>query len=104
MPLNIIETSKIFAMKNIQYIGCLVLLALCFGELSAQESYNASGGEASGTGGSSSYSIGQVFSTHHKSGKGSFSSGVQQPYEILILTGIDVRAISLELSVFPNPT
>lgn len=104
MPLNVIKTFKIFAMKNIQHIGCLVLLALCFGELSAQESINASGGEASGTGGSSSYSVGQTFYTHHTSGKGSFLSGVQQAYEIMILTGIDVKAISLELSVYPNPT
>ncbi len=104
MSLNIIEPTKIFAMKNIKYIGCLVLLALCFGELSAQESINASGSEAAGTGGSSSYSVGQTFYTHHTSGKGSFLSGVQQPYEILVLTGIDVKAISLELSVYPNPT
>jgi hypothetical protein len=32
------------------------------------------------------------------------SHGVQQPYEISIVLGLDNRSINLELSAYPNPT
>jgi hypothetical protein len=72
--------------------------------LRAQESLNGSGGEGAGTGGSSSYSIGQVVYTTETGANGSVSQGVQQAYEISIITGINETAINLQLSANPNPT
>ena len=47
-------------------------------EIHSQKSVAASGGDASGTGGSSSYSIGQVFYSNHTGLNGSEAQGVQQ--------------------------
>tara|TARA_B100000809_G_scaffold241111_1_gene264022 strand:+ start:1267 stop:1749 length:483 start_codon:yes stop_codon:yes gene_type:complete len=73
-------------------------------ELHAQESPTASGGEATGAGGTASYSVGQVVYTTNTGTNGSITQGVQQPYEISIVTGIDETTINLEMSVYPNPT
>ena len=64
----------------------------------AQESFNASGGNASGTNGSVSYSLGQVFGNTDAF----ISQGVQQPYEIFSV-GIKEVALSKAISIFPNP-
>ena len=79
---------------------------LLFGLMSihAQESVVTSGGEATGTGGSSSYSIGQVAYTTQEGSNGSVAQGVQQPYEISTTVGIEVANINIGLSVYPNPT
>ena len=72
--------------------------------LNAQETVTTTGGEATGTGGTTSYSIGQVVYTTQEGANGSVSQGVQQPYEISTTVGIDETSIKLEMSVFPNPT
>tara|TARA_B100000780_G_scaffold264553_1_gene219297 strand:- start:765 stop:1244 length:480 start_codon:yes stop_codon:yes gene_type:complete len=82
----------------------LSILLLCFGgALNAQSANTASGGEATGTGGSVSYSIGQIAYTSNTSDNGTVSQGVQQPYEIYTV-GIQETALEITLSVFPNPT
>lgn len=83
---------------------CVVFLFFGLGGLHAQENTTASGGEASGTGGTSSYTVGQVFGSTITGSSGTMTQGVQQPFEIFILTGIDEASISLNLSVYPNPT
>lgn len=70
----------------------------------AQETIPASGGDASGVGGSVSYTVGQVAYTTNIGLGNSIGEGVQQPYEISAITGIEVPGIDLELIVFPNPT
>lgn len=80
------------------------LLLFALGGLQAQESPTASGGEATGAGGTTSYSVGQVFNTTITGTNGSVSPGVQQPYEIFVVTGIKETAINLKMSVYPNPT
>ncbi len=49
--------------------------------VNAQESIVASGGDASGSGGSSSYSVGQVFYSNYTGSNGSEAQGVQQADE-----------------------
>ncbi len=72
--------------------------------LHAQESVPASGGDASGSGGSVSYSVGQLFFMTHTGENGSVAEGVQQPYEISVVTGIqEAVGIDLVVSAFPNP-
>ena len=81
-----------------------VFLLLGLGGLYAQEAVTATGGEASGSGGTVSYSVGQVVYSTTAGTNGSVAPGVQQPYEIAIITGIEVTEINLELSAYPNPT
>jgi hypothetical protein len=83
----------------------LALLAgLSLQSLYAQELPVSSGGEATGTGGSLSYSVGQVVYSTYTGSNGSVAQGVQQPYEIST-TGINnPTGISLEMVVYPNPT
>ena len=82
--------------------AAFVLLGL--GGLYAQESPIATGGEATGTGGTASYSVGQIVYTTATGSNGSVAQGVQQPYEIQVVTGVNETSINLEMSVYPNPT
>jgi hypothetical protein len=69
----------------------------------AQESANASGGDATGSGGTVAYSIGQVVYTTNTGSNGSVAQGVQHAYEIFTV-GIKETALNISLSAFPNPT
>ena len=81
------------------------IIALIFSVgLHAQETVPATGGDATGAGGSSSYTVGQVVYTTNTGTNGSVAQGVQQPYEISTSVGIEVTAINLELVAYPNPT
>lgn len=83
----------------------ILLLALGVTGLRAQEAVPASGGNALGSGGSCSYTIGQLAYTSISGTSGSFTQGVQQPYEILVLTGIEKnQGINLMVNAYPNPT
>jgi hypothetical protein len=91
-------------MKHKKTITSVAFLLLGLGGLQAQESPTATGGEATGTGGIASYSVGQVVYTTATGTNGSVAQGVQQPFEISITTGINETSINLEMSVYPNPT
>ena len=91
-------------MKHKKTIFSVAFLLLGLGGLHAQESPTAAGGEAIGVGGSASYSVGQVVYTTNTGSNGSVEQGVQQPYEISATGGINESSISLEMSVYPNPT
>ncbi|MDP3914975.1 MAG: T9SS type A sorting domain-containing protein [Bacteroidota bacterium] len=98
-------------------------------ELQAQEAIVAAGGNASGSGGSINYTIGQVIYTTNTGTNGSGVQGVQQGYEILVVPGLksatalnmvknskinslsslvtgieDPKFINLKCIVYPNPT
>ena len=71
----------------------------------SQQSVNSVGGEATGSGGSFSYSVGQVVYTMKSNSSGTLNEGVQQTYTIIDSTGsADELSIDLEMKVFPNPT
>ena len=86
----------------------IVLIAFCifgFGSaIRAQNAIPASGGNAIGSGGSVSYTVGQVVYTKYTGTNGSVAQGVQQPYEISVVTEtVEAKDISLEIEVYPNP-
>lgn len=82
-----------------------LMLGLGFSGLKAQVAIPATGGDISGNGGSVSYTIGQVNYQAHSGTSGSVIEGVQQPYEISIVTSIArAEGINLLMSAFPNPT
>jgi len=83
-----------------------IVLALGYSlvELYGQGIIPASGGFASSSGGTVSYTIGQVFYTFQSGTNGSIIEGIQQPYEITVVSGTEeAREINLILSVYPNP-
>jgi len=85
-------------------LSALILIVLGLG-LHAQTVIPATGGSASGSAGTVSYSIGQVVYTTNTGANGSVAQGVQQPYEISYVSGIDeAQVISLAVSAYPNPT
>jgi hypothetical protein len=92
-------------MRNKKLKFCTVLwLFIGLTGLQAQNTISASGGNASGSGGSVSYTIGQVVYNTYTGTNGSAAQGVQQPFEISVVTGIEEALdISLEIMVYPNP-
>lgn len=70
--------------------------------LQAQQSIHGSGGNATGAGGSASYSVGQIVYTTNTGTTGSVAQGVQQAAEVML--GVEVTEINLQLNIFPNPT
>jgi hypothetical protein len=92
---------------KVKSLGVATLLTFGFSlsTVLAQESVNATGGNATGSGGSASYSVGQVAYKTHTGTNGSVAEGVQQPYEISVVTGLEeAKNISLTVSAYPNPT
>jgi len=85
--------------------SAVLLLGLGLTGLQAQESLNATGAMATGSGGNAAYSVGQVVYTTNTSGaNGSVAQGVQQLYEISIVTAIEQgKGIDLSMAVYPNP-
>jgi hypothetical protein len=88
---------KLFVIVAILFSGIL---------LTAQEAILSTGADVSGSGGSVSYSTGQVFfKTHPGTNDYSIAEGVQQPYEISVVTGFEeADEINLMYMAFPNPS
>ncbi len=90
-------------MKHSRIKTALFVLLNTIG-LYAQETVPATGGDAIGSGGSSSYTIGQVVYTINTGTNGTAINGVQQPYEISTITAIEMaKDIGLSFSVYPKP-
>lgn len=89
-------------------LSALFLFGLGLTGIQAQDTHEAvstSGGNASGSGGTVSYSVGQIVYTTNSGTNGTVSQGVQQPYEISILTELEeAKGIDLSITAFPNPT
>ena len=85
----------------------LIFLTLFgFGLLSvrAQSTISTAGGNATSSGGTVSYTVGQVAYSTQTSSAGTITQGVQQPFEIFVATALEqAKDISLQLQVFPNP-
>lgn len=82
----------------------VLLLGLGFTGLHAQEAITTSGGNGSGGGGSVSYTIGQIVYTTNTGSNGTVAQGVQQPFEISVVTAVEeAKDISLDFVVYPNP-
>ncbi|MFZ4463993.1 MAG: T9SS type A sorting domain-containing protein [Bacteroidales bacterium] len=89
-----------------KYLKLFTLLLLTFGlsRLHAQNAKLSGGGSATGTGGSVTFSIGQIVTSTISETNGSLAQGVQQPFEISIIEGIEeAEGIQLEVSAYPNP-
>ena len=88
--------------KHLKISVVLAMLLVPFG-LRAQVSMNAAGGNAVGDGGFVSFSVGQTAFSANAGSNGSVTQGVQQPYEISVLS-VSENAENINLSVYPNPS
>jgi hypothetical protein len=79
------------------------LLSFSVNAQTSHQVLSATGGDASGSGGSVAYSVGQIVYTTSTGTSGSVAQGVEQAYEISSV-GIKETALNISLSVFPNPT
>lgn len=90
--------------RNKPFFLFFLITIISFVKSYSQESATVSGGNATGIGGSSSYSVGQTTFTSQTSSGGLITLGVQQPYEIATLGNDDFAEINLVMSAYPNPT
>lgn len=90
-------------MKIIFKLTGLFIFVSHFAPVMAQQNVVAAGGESTGSGGSVSYTYGQVDFINTTGAGGSITQGVQQPYEIYDLSGITAPVLQISLSLFPNP-
>jgi len=86
-----------------------LLIVFCFSGygtiIQAQSTIPATGGNAAGAGGQISYTVGQVVYTTITATAGSVTQGIQQPYEISIVTSVNTpEDLNVECMVYPNPT
>jgi hypothetical protein len=94
---------------NMRYIrlklSVVLLLVLGLKGLQAQESVIATGGNGTGSSGSVSFTVGQIAYQTFSAISGSVNEGVQQPFEISVVSGIE-EAIGINLSIraYPNPS
>lgn len=91
-------------MKYKKTVICIAFLLLGLGGMYAQENTVTTGSKATGIGGTASYSVGQIVYTSASGTNGSVIQGLQQPYEISVITGVDETTINLEMNIYPNPT
>ena len=69
----------------------------------AQEGISVSGGNATCNGGSVSYTIGQVVYTCNNGDEGSVAQGVQQPYEISVVSSAgNFKNVDLACMAYPK--
>jgi hypothetical protein len=86
--------------KKLVVIFLSLISTFCF----AQEAVVPAGGDATGSGGSLSYSVGQVVYTVISDQNNSIVQGVQQPYEISVVISVaEVQPVNNVL-LYPNPT
>ncbi len=92
-------------MKN-NYLTPILLLLIMFlaRGVNAQSGIHSAGIESTGSNGKVSASIGQVFVNTNSSGSYYLVEGVQQPYEISVITSNEeLHEIAEQITVFPNP-
>ena len=93
-------------MIQIIRIFSFLTFILFFAQISTgQEAIPVTGGTATGAGGSATYTVGQVVYHQFTGSNGFIIQGIQQPWEISIVTAIkNTEDITLDCIVYPNPT
>jgi hypothetical protein len=81
-------------------VSCSFIALAC-----GQSAIPATGGSATGSGGTVTYTIGQFTYHSYSDGNKSVTQGIQQPYEISVVTAIEnTEGITLDFKIYPNPT
>jgi hypothetical protein len=105
MALHTIEGSSSLFMMNLKTFIIPALFAILSGtgSLRAQQAVLAGSGVATGETGTVSYSVGLPAYHTYSAASGTVYEGVQQPFEVLLIDGID-EEIRMLFKVYPNPT
>jgi len=92
-------------MKKLQLVIIVFFFALQLSPylVKAQESINTIGGRDFGSGGSVSFSVGQLVFTTDSQNAGSVVQGIQRPFKITT-TDIKKSENSISFKAYPNPT
>jgi hypothetical protein len=88
-------------LKKTFFLACVLLATQL---VCSQEAIPVSAGEASGSGGSVSYTVGQVFYTTNTAATGSVSQGVQHPFDFQTLSNPELTTVKVTAVTYPNPT
>lgn len=92
-------------MKVTTVLLCISNLFFSVVIANGQNGIITTGGDLTGDGGSISFSTGQVVFTTQSGVNGSVAAGLQQAYEISVITEAeDTKEILLSCSIYPNPT
>lgn len=83
---------------------CIIFLFFLTLATQAQQSSVTAGGVATGIGGSATYSVGQTIFKYISSSDIIVAQGVQQPYEIALLSVFEDTFNTIKIQVYPNPT
>jgi hypothetical protein len=98
------EKPKLTTMKTKSLLFLSLFISLFFLRSVAQETTSTTGGNLTGASGTISYTVGQVTNLYLSETNGSVAQGVQQPYEIFLITGInEAQGVTLDFQVYPNP-
>lgn len=91
-------------MKRKRMLNLMVLLFIGM-VIHAQNATVVTGGDAKSDEGSVSYTLGQAFTQTVNSESGNLTVGVQQTFNIEVISGIEeANSILLRCKAFPNPT
>lgn len=91
----------------VRYFKFYILALLFLGATqwcTAQKGTTAAGGEATGTTGTVSFSVGLVDYVAYNNSSVSVNQGVQQAYEIFSVVSVKTPEPKFNLSLYPNPT
>lgn len=95
---------KYYDMTRIVFISFLFFSLFNTSCFYAQSNVVTSGNDINGVGGTVSFTVGQIDYTTKNSSSGIVTEGVQQPFEILVITGIENTTVHLQAIAYPNPT
>ncbi len=89
---------------NYRKLKILILFVSLYGSLTikAQEQISTAGSNIQAGSAEVSYTIGQIFTSIDSNG--TISEGVQQPYEISVVSKIKNPKTEISVETFPNPT
>lgn len=82
----------------------LILAGFPLTTLFAQQDILSANGNSTGIAGTVSWSVGLVAYATCSSTTGTLTQGIQQPYEIFIIEGLEEPGPGPECIIFPNPT
>jgi len=92
-------------MKGLNLVFVILILESALsGQAGAQAAIVGSGNNASGSGGTASFTMGQIDFRAFTGTDGSVYQGVQQPYEFFSVGAEEIPGVFLFCSLYPNPT
>ena len=101
----IVNLNTKYMKRQIKILCILTMFVFSLTYVHGQQAVVTTGGVATGTGGSVSYTVGQAAYQTFTGTGGAVMQGVQQPWEVSSPVAVEnTEDISLLMNVYPNPT